>query len=189
LSAGDQLRFAYADPPYLGLSSKYYRREPDFAGEVDHGGLLSSLEERRQGGEIAGWALSASSTSVATLLPLMPAGTKLCVWVKLVGPGDGSRHDFWEALFVVGGRPWRPGFSNVLLAAPARGGHHRLVGRKPLRFCAWLFEALGMLPGDELDDLFPGTGGVATAWAESCRRAERPRRRCELEATATPANP
>jgi hypothetical protein len=39
-----------------------------------------------------------------------------------------------------------------------------------------LFDALGMMPGDELDDLFPGTGIVSRAWAElgafnpDCRR-------------------
>ncbi len=55
---------------------------------------------------------------------------------------------------------------------PARGGGD-LIGRKPLAFCAWLFEALGMLPGDELVDLFPGTGIVGRAWAELSRSAER----------------
>ena len=55
---------------------------------------------------------------------------------------------------------------------PARGGGD-LIGRKPLAFCAWLFEAMGMLPGDELVDLFPGTGIVGRAWAELSRSAER----------------
>jgi len=31
-------------------------------------------------------------------------------------------------------------------------------------FCAWLFDCLGMVPGDSLEDLFPGTGIVARAW-------------------------
>jgi hypothetical protein len=39
------------------------------------------------------------------------------------------------------------------------------MGRKPLAFCAWLFDLLGMRPGDELEDLFPGTGIVSKAWA------------------------
>jgi hypothetical protein len=43
------------------------------------------------------------------------------------------------------------------------------MGRKPLAFCAFLFEQLGMLPGDELADLFPGTGIVSRAWAELSR--------------------
>lgn len=39
------------------------------------------------------------------------------------------------------------------------------MGRKSLRFCAWLFRVLGMRAGDELHDLFPGTGVVGRAWA------------------------
>ena len=36
------MRFAYADPPYPGLSARYYRNEPTFAGEVDHGDTADS---------------------------------------------------------------------------------------------------------------------------------------------------
>lgn len=39
------------------------------------------------------------------------------------------------------------------------------MGRKPTTFVAWMFDALGALPGlDELDDLFPGTGVVGQCW-------------------------
>jgi hypothetical protein len=31
-------------------------------------------------------------------------------------------------------------------------------------FCFWLFDLMGMKPGDDLVDLFPGTGGVMRAW-------------------------
>jgi hypothetical protein len=37
-------------------------------------------------------------------------------------------------------------------------------GAKPAAFCWWLFDLLGALPGDDLVDLFPGSGGVARAW-------------------------
>ena len=40
-----------------------------------------------------------------------------------------------------------------------------LVGAKPEAFCAWLFAVLNLRPGDTLDDLYPGTGGVTRAWA------------------------
>ena len=30
------LRFAYADPPYVGQSKRHYRTHADYAGEVDH---------------------------------------------------------------------------------------------------------------------------------------------------------
>lgn len=37
-------------------------------------------------------------------------------------------------------------------------------GSKPEKFCFWLFEILGMEPGDELVDIFPGSGAVMRAW-------------------------
>ena len=33
-----------------------------------------------------------------------------------------------------------------------------LTGAKPERFCRWVLDLLGWKPGDEVDDLFPGTG-------------------------------
>jgi hypothetical protein len=56
------LRFVYADPPYPGLSRKYHGRHPDFAGEVDHGALLSRIEDELEdlfpgtGGVAAAWS-------------------------------------------------------------------------------------------------------------------------------------
>lgn len=38
------------------------------------------------------------------------------------------------------------------------------MGRKPIAFAAWLFGLLGAVPGDELADLFPGTGVIGRAW-------------------------
>lgn len=158
-------RFAYADPPYLGLSAKYYRREATFAGEVDHARLLSSLEGRRQAGELLGWALSASARSLATVLPMCPAAARVCAWVKPHGaaPATYGIHNCWEPVIVVGGRQLRPGRRDWLSALPARHGG-TLPGRKPIAFCAWLFGLLGMQPGDDLEDLFPGTGVVTRAW-------------------------
>ena len=34
------------------------------------------------------------------------------------------------------------------------------MGAKPAAFCWWVFDLLGALPGDELVDLFPGSGGI-----------------------------
>lgn len=159
-------RFAYADPPYPGLSAKYYGDEPDFAGEVDHRALIASLEA----GSYTGWALSTSSKALADVLPLCPAGARVCAWVKPIGvpPRTAGLHSTWEPLIVVRGRQQPPGVRDWLRAQPARreaGMVRSVAGRKPLAFCAWLFDCLGMLPGDELLDLFPGSGVVGRAWA------------------------
>ena len=40
----------------------------------------------------------------------------------------------------------------------------RVTGAKPAGFARWVFELLGATHGDELDDLFPGSGAIARAW-------------------------
>jgi len=161
------LRFAYADPPYPGTARKYYAKEPTYAGEVDHRKLVASLESSYDG-----WALSTSAKALRDILPLCPPGVRVCAWVKPHPPciRTFGLHNCWEALIVSVGRPRRPGVRDWLQALPARGGGE-LPGRKPLAFCAWLFECLGMLPGDELIDLFPGSGVVSRAWRELSRRS------------------
>ena len=127
-------RFAYADPPYVGRAQRWYRDE-----EIDHEALIASLEASRY----AGWALSAAADSLAEITPLCPPH-RVCAWVKPIGASTRSfgLHNCWEALIVVGGRQRRPGVRDWLLAQPARGGGE-LPGRKPLAFCAWLFDCLG----------------------------------------------
>lgn len=163
-AAGDRpLVFAYADPPYPGRAAKYYGDQPTYAGEVDHRELIASLEASGY----AGWALSTAADALRDVLPLCPPGARVCSWVKPIGasPLTFGLHNCWEPLIVVRGRQRRPGVRDWLSAQPARGGGD-LPGRKPIAFCAWLFDCLGMQPGDELVDLFPGSGVVGRAWAE-----------------------
>jgi len=161
------LRFAYADPPYPGLARKYYADQDSFAGEVDHPALIASLRARHDAGEIAGWALSTAGRSLRELLPLCPENTHVAVWVKdlEVPTATYGPHYRWEAVLVSGGRRLQPGVRDWLQARPARLGGSDLPGRKPIAFWAWLFDLLGMVPGDGFDDLFPGTGTGARAWA------------------------
>lgn len=158
------MRFAYADPPYPGKAG-YYIREATYGGEVDH----PELVERLKSGGFDGWALSTSGRAGALrmILPLVPESAILAPWTK---PGSSrpdalGPHNRWEALIVVPGRRLRGGPADFLSAQPARGGG-TLVGRKPIAFVAWLWAMLGARPGDELADLFPGTGIVGRAWAE-----------------------
>jgi hypothetical protein len=159
--------FHYADPPYPGTSSKYYRDEPTFAGEVDFPRLILELTTARTRGDCLGWALSTSARSLRDLLPLCPPEARVCAWVKPIAasPQTYGIHSTWEPVIVVGGRQRQPGKRDWLRAMPARG-EGTLPGRKPIAFCAWLFELLGMMPGDTLVDLYPGTGIVSRAWAE-----------------------
>jgi len=155
-------RFAYADPPYPDCARRYYRGEPSYAGEVDHRALLARLTA----GDYDGWALSTSARALREVLPLCPPDARVCAWAKPHAVPEATRglHNAWEPVIVVPGRRMRPGLPDWVRAYPARGGGE-LMGRKPLAFCAWLFRALGMLPGDDLDNLFPGTGVVGRAWS------------------------
>lgn len=158
---GSPLRVAYADPPYPGKAWRYYRTP-----EVDHVSLLEQLRL------FDGWALSTSAAALRELLPLCPPGVRVCPWVKphSAHPATYGIHNCWEPVIVSPARHLRPGRRDWLSALPARHGGS-LPGRKPQAFCAWLFGLLGMLPGDELVDLFPGTGIVSASWRELCREA------------------
>jgi hypothetical protein len=157
------MRIAYFDPPYPGLSRKYYGNEASYAGEVDHAALVA--EVLRDGWD--GWALSTSARSLGDVLALFPPGLpyRVCAWTKPIGVSSRTFgiHNAWEPLIVVPARRLPGGVRDHLSAKPARGGG-TLMGRKPIAFCAWLFDLLGALPGDTFHDAFPGSGAVGNAW-------------------------
>ena len=157
---GSPKRMAYADPPYPGFAKRLYGTEPTYAGEVDHAKLIASLVDQYDG-----WALSTGAYALRDLLPLCPPEARVCAWVKPIGVSGKTfgLHNCWEPIIVVPGRQLQPGKRDWFAAQPARGGG-TLMGRKPIAFAAFLFDALGLLPIDELDDLFPGTGIIGRAW-------------------------
>lgn len=158
------MRFAYADPPYVGRAS-YYRHHPDYAGEVDQAALVARLVAEYPDG----WALSASSSSLRDILPHCPRATRVMAWVKpfcSFKPGVNPAYA-WEPVLVFGGRKRGRDVPTVRdwvsCNITLRKG---LCGVKPAAVCRWLFEVLGAVPGDQLDDLFPGSGAVTAAWLE-----------------------
>ena len=161
------MRFAYADPPYPGQSKRLYGDHPDYAGEVDHAELVARLERDYPDG----WALSTGSKMLRDILLLCPADVRVLSWYKPASAppmGDGFMYG-WEPVVLHGGRrPAMPVMTH-LTASPSvdgnwsRPGDH-ITGSKPPAFCRWIFRCLGVQPGDELDDLFPGSGGVRRAW-------------------------
>ena len=151
-------RVAYADPPYVGQAVRRYSHDPKCA-EVDHQALIQQLTT------YDGWALSCSTPSLRTLLPMCPRDVRVAAWVKPFCSFKGANPAYaWEPIiyrpcrsrkgrFVV--RDWVA--ENITLK---RG----LCGVKPDRFSYWLFELLAMESGDEFVDLFPGSGAVMRAW-------------------------
>ncbi len=170
-TAASPIRVAYLDPPYPKLAS-YYRDHPDYAGEVDHDELV-----RRATREFPdGWALSTSKRALPfvlrlpAMLELDPDDLLVSVWVK------GSRacvskraRSAYEPVVFWRGRERRLEIDEVLDDVLTWGGRQpshpgALVGMKSAAFCEWVFRQLGLMRGDELADLFPGSGAVSRAW-------------------------
>jgi hypothetical protein len=169
------MRFAYADPPYPGTARRYYRDHPDYAGEVDHAQLLSQLQD------FDGWALSTSSRALPDICAEAVAQglrVRIAAWRRGARPTRSAWPLIsWEPVVFAGGRRVVAEPNDVALdsldyfARPRRADPARVVGAKPAAFAYWLFDLLGALPGDELVDVFPGSGGIARAWEAYNRRA------------------
>lgn len=169
VTAAKPMRFGYADPPYPGLALKYYG---DRGGaEVDHAELVARLEREHPDG----WALSTSADALQFVLALCPAGARVCPWVR--GARRSKRRgsvarrvpNAWEPLIVVRGRPITDAVAQDLTDVLVWGGRQHthpgaLVGMKPAAFAEWMFRQLGAAAGDELVDLFPGSGAIGRAW-------------------------
>lgn len=158
------MRIAYADPPYPGQAEKHYRDHPDYAGEVNHAELISSLAQ------YGGWALSTNSRSLQYVLGLCPAGVRVLIWVKRGAPPFPKHGVYgWEPVIVSGARPPEPNLRDWLICEPEMFTFRPkppdyVVGQKPGPFCEWLFRWLGARPEDAFADLFPGSGSVGRAW-------------------------
>lgn len=174
------MRVAYADPPYYGCCGLYDHFHPDgrcWDEPETHRLLIAQLELDFPDG----WALSCSTPSLRTLLPMCPEGIRVGAWVK---PFHAFKRNVrpayaWEPVIYRGGR-------NLNHPPPVKGGTQTtprdwvsanitlkrgLTGAKPEVFCFWLFDLLGLQDGDEFVDLCPGSGAVSDAWARwtSCR--------------------
>lgn len=160
------LRLAYADPPYPGLSRRYYSQHPDYAGEVDHPALIRSLSR------FDGWALSTSAEALPEVLASCPPGVRVAAWVRGERPTRSARPlNAWEPVIYFGGRALMVEPSGqrrldalVHVSRPRTTDARRVIGAKPAKFAGWLFALLGALPGDDFTDVFAGSGGIARAW-------------------------
>lgn len=157
------MRFAYADPPYVGRSSYY--DHPDRARwdiPAEHVSLMHELERGYDG-----WALSCSSPSLADLLPGAPDGSRVAAWVKPFGsfkPGVRVAYSWEPVIFhrIADRRPGEPvGRDHVSVGITLRRG---FTGAKPERFAEWVRVLLGALPDDEIVDVFPGSGACGAVF-------------------------
>jgi hypothetical protein len=162
------MRFAYADPPYLGCGAKHYGTHHPDAADWDDPETHRALIGRLTAEYPDGWALSCHVPSLRVLLPMCPDDVRIGAWVKpFHALKRGVRPSYgWEPVIFRGGR-------NRNHPPPPKGGtattprdfisanitlRKGLTGAKPEPVCRWVLDILGFRPGDTLVDLFPGTG-------------------------------
>src|SRR5580765_2415068 len=161
------MRFAYADPPYIGTARRDYSADPNCA-EVNHRVLIETLMADFPDG----WALSCSPPTLKEVFGYCPDGVRLMPWVKPYTPfKKGVNPSYsWEAVIVKGGRRRtlnQQTIPDFVIACPdvvRPRRSPRFNGRKPSGFCYWLFEVLNINPDDEFVDIFPGSGNVTYHW-------------------------
>lgn len=178
------LRLAIADPPYppfvgsggtkarasrwYGTGQRSTKDRPadvhDEAGEWDdparHRRLLVELLDT-----FDGFAIATSPDGIEAYTPLPPA-MRIMVWVKPnAQPGSHRLRSLWEPVLLyppAGRRSNRNGVGMVpdVLTCPAPRG---FIGAKPPEWTRWVLDALTYQEGDEVVDLFPGSGAVTSA--------------------------
>lgn len=171
------MRFAYADPPYIGQARKHYGV---LAKEVNHRVLIGTMTDYWEA-----WALSLSSPSLEEILGLCrdvlgPNKVRVGAWCKSFcsyKPGVNPAYT-WEPVIFYGGRKRGrevPTLRDFLVEpmTTKRG----TSGAKPDAFNRWVFDFLGAEPGDDFTDLFPGSGAVTASWDAFCSET-----RLQLEA-------
>lgn len=159
-------RVAYADPPYLGVAAKHYAKHHEHAADFDtldeHLQLIQRIDK-----DFDGWALSLSAPSLRHILPHTPDDSRVMAWVKPFAsfkPGVGVAYA-WEPVIVKPARDRGRDKPTVRDWVAANITMQRgMPGAKPTEFCLWLFNVLGLEPGDEFHDLFPGSGAVSDAY-------------------------
>ena len=161
------MRFAYADPPYLGQCDRYghHHKEPwgCWDDPITHYDLMKHLIR-----DYDGWALSASAPSLNGFK--WPQDARVAAWVKPFAAYKANvRIAYtWEPVI------FKPGRDSSKDGAPVGRDHlsepitmqKRLTGAKSERFCRWIANLLGYVEGDEMVDLFPGTGIMARTLAQ-----------------------
>ena len=179
------MKLAIADPPYppfVGAggfkprASRWYgmkqRSSTDVAADTHpaaqdwddpatHRRLLESLQDSYDG-----WAIATTPDGIAAYGPLPPP-CRIMAWVRPnASPGAHRLRSLWEAVIVfppAGRRSNRGGAGSVpdVLTHPVPRGFR---GSKPPEWTHWVLDALSFNPGvDTVDDLFPGSGAVASA--------------------------
>jgi len=160
------MKFAYADPPYFKQGKKLYGKLHEDAeiwdSQQSHLDLIAKLYAEYPDD----FALSCNPADLSWILTKYP-NLRVCVWTKTFHQIRPTTVQYaWEPLLLHGGRKENKRKPMVRdWISCARAMRKGLVGAKPLTFNNWVLDLLNYQEGDILDDLFPGSNGMADAVA------------------------
>ena len=173
------MNLGYADPPYPGQAKRHYTNDPSGipAAEVDHVELVQMLLR-----DYDGFVLCTSSPALPMiellihgpepwendLHPEVRTGAWAKPWCSWK-PSHRVQYTWEPVVFkpvrTKGSRGVASTRDYLIANITMKKGTH---GAKPDVFNDWILNLLGYQPGDVVDDLFPGTGGMGEAvkrWA------------------------
>jgi hypothetical protein len=182
---GASMKLCIADPPYLGRAARWYGKEGCGegygAGKADehpeaylwdlpetHVDLVKNLEKNYDG-----YAIALTVHSLSTYLSVIDTdsrnGIRVLSWVKPIAVPSGSRiATTWEPVIVKIPKERRghgkgKSTKDHLVVNPPQNG---FIGAKPAAWTEWVLDVMGYQAGDEVTDLFNGSGAVADAIAD-----------------------
>lgn len=156
------MKFAYIDPPYLGMGKKMYGKLHNEAAKWDdrqsHIDLIARMTEEFPDG----WVYSCNPKDLAWLLPHMPEGARVGAWCKTFFQIRKTHTQYaWEPIIFYGGRVENGRKPMVRDWLSCRRAMQKGVpGAKPDEFNDWVIELLNAKEGDMVVDIFPGSGGL-----------------------------
>ena len=176
------MKLAIADPPYLGRAVRYYGEGGCGDGygvnQADNHPEAYKWDKpeahiqlaRKLLNEYDGFAIALTVHSLSTYLSVIETdsrnGIRIGAWIKPQSVPSGSRiKTSWEpVIFKIPTE--RKGYAigkkstDYLIANPPRLGFY---GAKPTEWTHWVLDVLGYQMGDQIDDLFNGSGAVKEA--------------------------
>jgi len=178
------MKLGIADPPYYGRANRYYgsgsgggggnRRiyKPDYHPEAAkwdtkeaHQELVEQLNE-----QFDSWVIAMSSHNLSMYLNWCETGSssdyRVCAWVKTTSVPSGSRiRNGFEPVLLKLHKSRRSTYRGTrtrdyfIAPAPRTG----FLGAKPSGWTYWVLDLMGYELGDEVVDLFNGSGAVKEA--------------------------
>lgn len=172
---------AIADPPYLGRANRWYG---DGCGDGYGIGKADTHPEAKKWDDPAThiqlvndlnanydcWAIALTAHSLSTYLSVIKTdsrnGIRVMSWIKPAAVTSGSRiTNNWEPVIVKVSkerRGWNTGehAKDYLIANSLKSN---FIGAKPEAWTHWVLDVMGFTEGDQLTDIFAGSGAVMRA--------------------------